>query len=185
MALNYHKGMATDYGKRLKAARKSAKLTQAGLKDKTGIAQSTISSAEIGGSGSSETPVLAAALGVNALWLATGEGPQHANESQAVSPPAVLPSPEVKISQPGIELSEDALELALWFDRLTDDPYRTVAQVIATNAITQQLALRDAARLAEIVGQPAAPTTPAPIPTAPLKKSPAPRQSAPALPRKR
>jgi len=66
--------MATEYGNRLRAARKHAGLTQEQLRDKTGIAQSTISSAERDGQGSSETPVYAKACGVSALWLATGEG---------------------------------------------------------------------------------------------------------------
>lgn len=66
--------MSTEYGKRLRAARKFAGLTQEQLRDKTGIAQSTISSAERDGNGSAETPVYAKACGVSALWLATGEG---------------------------------------------------------------------------------------------------------------
>lgn len=66
--------MATEYGKRLRQARKYAKLTQVQLSEKTGVPQSTISTAEREGNGSSETPVYAHATGVNALWLATGEG---------------------------------------------------------------------------------------------------------------
>jgi transcriptional regulator with XRE-family HTH domain len=66
--------MSTEYGNRLRAARKFAGLTQEQLRDKTGIAQSTISSAERDGNGSAETPVYAKACGVSALWLATGEG---------------------------------------------------------------------------------------------------------------
>jgi phage repressor protein C with HTH and peptisase S24 domain len=44
------------------------------LAEKTGIPQSTISTAERMGSGSRETPVYAKACGVDAHWLATGEG---------------------------------------------------------------------------------------------------------------
>jgi SOS-response transcriptional repressor LexA len=66
--------MTTDYGKRLRSARKFAGLTQEGLSKITGIAQSTISTAERLGHGSGETPVYAKACGVDAHWLATGEG---------------------------------------------------------------------------------------------------------------
>ena len=70
--------MATDYGKRLREARKGAGLTQKQLSAITGIAQSTISTAEREGYGSSDTPIYAKACGVNALWLANGEGPKIA-----------------------------------------------------------------------------------------------------------
>lgn len=66
--------MTTEYGSRLKQARTSAGMTQVDLSTKTGIAQSTISSAERRGNGSGETPVYAQACGVDALWLATGQG---------------------------------------------------------------------------------------------------------------
>ena len=55
-------------------ARKNAKLTQAELSKKTGIPQSTISTAEREGHGSGETPVYARACGVNVMWLAKGNG---------------------------------------------------------------------------------------------------------------
>lgn len=73
--------MATEYGLRLKHARKQAGLTQMQLSSKTGIAQSTISSAETEGLGSAETPMLARACGVNAYWLATGEGDMQADNA--------------------------------------------------------------------------------------------------------
>jgi SOS-response transcriptional repressor LexA len=66
--------MATEYGSRLKKAREYAKLTQIEASKRTGIAQSTISTAERLGNGSSDTPVYAKAYGVSAHWLATGDG---------------------------------------------------------------------------------------------------------------
>lgn len=66
--------MATDYGKRLRAARKHAGLTQVELSKRTGIPQSTISTAERLGHGSSETSIYAKACGVDVHWLATGDG---------------------------------------------------------------------------------------------------------------
>ncbi len=73
--------MSTEYGSRLRAARKFAGFTQGDLSKATGIPQSTISTAERLGNGSSDTPVYARACGVDAHWLATGEGemrPSHA-----------------------------------------------------------------------------------------------------------
>lgn len=66
--------MATEYGTRLRAARKHAGLTQIQLSEATNIPQSTISTAEREGHGSADTPVYAKATGVDAHWLATGEG---------------------------------------------------------------------------------------------------------------
>ena len=66
--------MTTDYGSRLRAARKLAGFTQNDLSKATGIPQSTISTAERLGNGSSDSPVYARACGVDALWLATGKG---------------------------------------------------------------------------------------------------------------
>lgn len=66
--------MATEFGERLRAARKHAGLTQAELAVRTGIAQSTISTAERMGNGSSDTPIYAKACGVDPHWLATGDG---------------------------------------------------------------------------------------------------------------
>lgn len=73
--------MATEYGARLKLARKHAKLTQQGLAKKTGIPQSTIATAEGKGHGSSDTPIYANACGVDVTWLATGEGTMVAGTS--------------------------------------------------------------------------------------------------------
>ncbi len=66
--------MATEYGTRLRQARKHAGLNQVQLAKKTGLAQSTISSAERLGSGSTDNAVYAKACGVSAHWLETGEG---------------------------------------------------------------------------------------------------------------
>ena len=66
--------MATEYGLRLRAARKRAKMTQIEASKASGIPQSTISTSERESHGSSETPVYAKLYGVDAHWLATGEG---------------------------------------------------------------------------------------------------------------
>jgi transcriptional regulator with XRE-family HTH domain len=65
--------MTTEYGQRLKKARKHAGYTQVQLDEKTKIAQSTISTAEREGSGSNDA-LYADVCKVNALWLSTGYG---------------------------------------------------------------------------------------------------------------
>lgn len=68
-----HGGM--NFGQRLRAARKFAGLTQAQLGGIVGIDQTTISDFERGKSGSSSfCASIAAACGVDPLWLETGEG---------------------------------------------------------------------------------------------------------------
>jgi len=66
--------MATEYGKRLKQARLHAGLNQVQLGKVTGISQSTISTAERLGNGSTDTAAYAKACGVSAHWLETGQG---------------------------------------------------------------------------------------------------------------
>jgi len=66
--------MSTDFGKRLKLARDHAGLSQEVLVAKVGIAQSTLATAEATGHGSRFTAQLAHYCGVDAYWLATGEG---------------------------------------------------------------------------------------------------------------
>lgn len=66
--------MSTEYGNRLRLAMAHAKLNQKQLIAKTGITQSSVSSAMNRASGSSDTPTYARACGVDAHWLATGHG---------------------------------------------------------------------------------------------------------------
>lgn len=62
-------------GSRIREARKRAKMTQAQLAAKVGMGQGSLSELETGESeGTSLIASLAAALGVNALWLETGKG---------------------------------------------------------------------------------------------------------------
>lgn len=85
--------MATEYGLRLRAARKHANLTQVKLSELTGIAQSTISTAEREGRGSSDTPVYAKVCGVDAHWLATGTGAMLSAPAPEPSNVAPMPAP--------------------------------------------------------------------------------------------
>jgi SOS-response transcriptional repressor LexA len=78
--------MKTTFGTRLKQARKDAGLTQKELATKAGIKQATISELENDKyHGSSFAPQLAAALRVNALWLANEKGLKHIPDNSGAS----------------------------------------------------------------------------------------------------
>jgi transcriptional regulator with XRE-family HTH domain len=63
----------TDFGTRLRDARRRAGLSQTELAQLVGMAQSTLAELEKLGHGSAKTVALAAAVGVSAEWLAGGE----------------------------------------------------------------------------------------------------------------
>jgi transcriptional regulator with XRE-family HTH domain len=78
---------------RLAAARKKAGLSQQELADKVGVAQSTIGSLETGSrSTARKIAPIAAALGVNALWLAEGKGPREAGSTLVEMPVPTRPT---------------------------------------------------------------------------------------------
>lgn len=66
--------MATDFGNRLRAAQKHAKKTQQQVAKEVGMGQGTLSELMKIGTGSAFTTQIAKACGVDAHWLATGEG---------------------------------------------------------------------------------------------------------------
>lgn len=80
-----HKNTYMSIGQRLKLARKESGLTQKELAAKVGISQPTLSDLEKGESkGTGFIASLAAALGVNALWLETGRGTKSPSQVQPV-----------------------------------------------------------------------------------------------------
>ena len=66
--------MGTEFGKRVRTARKNAGLSQAALARAVGVSQGTVSEMETLAHSSTVTAQVAVACGVNANWLATGEG---------------------------------------------------------------------------------------------------------------
>jgi transcriptional regulator with XRE-family HTH domain len=125
--------MATEYGKRLKQARTNAGLTQEAASKKTGISQSTISTAERLGNGSAENHAYAIAYGVSPIWLATGDGPMH-YEAGAVS--VESPSPTVAVALDAIEAAcekldqEQRKELGSLLAMFAANPRKSIKQVI-------------------------------------------------------
>lgn len=78
--------MTSEFGKRLKEARKNAGLTQAQLAKKVGIGQSTVAELERTANGSSHVAGIAAACNVSPMWLATGDGPMKGGMDSNVKP---------------------------------------------------------------------------------------------------
>ena len=89
-------------------ARKHAQLTQHGLSAATGIKQSTIAEMEVSGQSSLMTPQIAKACGVDAYWLATGEGSMLAkNEAGEISEAERIQSAMEVLSKVLIRADED------------------------------------------------------------------------------
>lgn len=66
----------SEFGSRLREARKERGLTQGEVAQVLGLSQGTVSQAEKEGDGSVHVAAYAQLLQVNPLWLATGEGPK-------------------------------------------------------------------------------------------------------------
>ena len=130
----YTEIMVTEYGKRLRVARREAKLTQKSLAAKVGVAQGTISELEKIGHGSAYSYQIAMACRVSPQWLATGEGDRKAKHIE---------------QKERAGLSADAVEIAVFFDMLTDKIDRTKAYVAAMAAILKVQAEREAKNDAE------------------------------------
>lgn len=95
IGLAYAHGMKTrsEYGSRLKQARQHAKLSQKQLAALAGMSQGNLSELETIGHSSGMTLQLAMACGVDAHWLATGQGQmlQESGQSQVGLPPVAHP----------------------------------------------------------------------------------------------
>lgn len=125
--------MKSEFGQRLREARRHAKLTQVQLAKLVGMVQASVSDLESCGKGSTYTPAIAEACGVSVQWLAYGKGEMRENE-------ATQPAPKEESAKGH---SSQANELALLFDMLTDRVERTVAFNGATEVILKILKARN------------------------------------------
>lgn len=92
----YNLGGMSARGDRLKRARKALGISQNALAKIVGIKQATVANLERGKSDSSKhLTALAAACGVSATWLDTGQGEMRANQSTLQAEFAKLP-PELQ-----------------------------------------------------------------------------------------
>jgi len=105
-------------GERVREARKEAKLSQKDLAAKVGISQPTLSELERGDSrGTTSIATMAAALGVNALWLETGRGPKRSMFGPAPSglpPPVASDAVADEYNVRPIKTELDAVPLISW-----------------------------------------------------------------------
>jgi SOS-response transcriptional repressor LexA len=74
--------MSTDFGKRLKTARKHAGISQTDLAKAIGISQSSVGHLETIGHGSSHVHQIALTCGVSTQWLSTGDGVMFSHEAR-------------------------------------------------------------------------------------------------------
>jgi len=113
----------TEFASRVIKARKHARLTQQGLSAATGIKQSTIAEMEVSGQSSLMTPQIAKACGVDAYWLATGEGSMLTkNEAGEIS--------EAERIQSAMDVFAKVLM------RADEDTRNTVGELLAAMAIS-------------------------------------------------
>lgn len=136
--------MATDYGKRLKKAMEHAKINQKELVKRTGLSQSTISSAINRSTGSSHTPLFAKACGVSAIWLSSNVEPMEI-QAKPIDPQqtiSILNEVEKTRKSSSVpeakELSQLARYLAETFDRMIGtEPERIAVLAELTTFILQ------------------------------------------------
>lgn len=91
----------TEFGQRIKAARKKAKLTQDKLASLIGISQGTLSEMENEGHSSTYTVQIAQACGVDPTWLATGAGQMIRVEQNVTTPKVRAKVPHISWVQAG------------------------------------------------------------------------------------
>lgn len=121
--------MTTEFGTRLRQARKMRGLTQTALSKLVGIPQSTISSAESEGNTSVYTAQLAQGLGISAHWLATGEGDMQAQAPAADDRAHQITGTTVQRYKPKMDQQLQQLyDAFLWFaDHITDERQKRAA----------------------------------------------------------
>jgi len=182
----------TEFGTRLVQARKRAGLTQVQLARALGMVQSALSAAEYANNSSLKSTQMATVLGVNPLWLTTGQGSWDdavgtlpaitwQPPEPAANPPTVLSagahsrnlwdeairqrsSSEPYINPLALSLSPLACELGAMLDLIDDRIDRAVAHGRATQQILAVLTRDELVPggVLAVQPKPEAPSTPAP-----------------------
>jgi transcriptional regulator with XRE-family HTH domain len=112
-------------GSRMKQARKALKISQQELAKRASLSQSSISDLEIGRSaGTTSLASLAAALGVNALWLENGRGPMRPEDAPK--------NYQWKIQPPASPEDERSIVQSQLPDEPADELLRRVAEMVET-----------------------------------------------------
>jgi DNA-binding XRE family transcriptional regulator len=113
------------FGERLLKARKHAELTQTELASALGMPQTTYAEAELTGKGSTYTAQIAKRCGVDAVWIATGEGEMISKEIvwpfvlitpeqvATIHPDRLITVQEVALSYVGTRMSQVVTETSL------------------------------------------------------------------------
>ena len=123
--------MSTDFGKRIKAARKHADLTQVELSKAIGIKQSSLSHLESTAFCSTHTTQIAKACKVDPNWLATGEGEML----QRTTPDQAVPTtPSVSAASTKMSLGQTLARLGQELGRASPQTRAAVADLLSRYA---------------------------------------------------
>lgn len=151
----------SEYGARLLAARQYKRLTQTQLAKAVGMSQSAYGQAETTGAGSVFTSQLAAACGVRAQWLASGDGSMlEGNPSTPAAAEEQLRS-ALDILAHALQAADKDTRIAIapLLAAMAEDPFapknksRLILRLLVTEGDNQQHAPHDGQREAHIVGE--------------------------------
>ncbi|MET3371992.1 transcriptional regulator with XRE-family HTH domain [Variovorax boronicumulans] len=151
----------TEFGSRVIQARKHAELTQHGLSAATGIKQSTIAEMEVSGQSSLMTPQIARACGVDAYWLATGEGPMVASSEDEPEDEGMQLAKALSTLVGALQAADADKLLAVerWLSAMATDPTNAknksdlILKLLVTDADKDYKGPQDRTPEAHIVGQ--------------------------------
>jgi Helix-turn-helix. len=153
----------TEFASRVIQARKHAKMTQHGLSAATGIKQSTIAEMEVSGQSSLMTPQIARACGVDAYWLATGEGPMLGRLAEAKadsnSPETLAQALDVLVDALQAADKDKLIAVRGWLSAMAADPSTAknksdlILQLLVTDADKPVAPRQTRMRQSHIVGE--------------------------------
>ena len=122
--------MTTDYGKRLKLARKHARLTQKQLAPLAGMSQSNLSELETISHRSGYTSQLALACGVDPHWLATGDGEMLTTQTTQPATATELKVRQQDIPVPG-STRQVVQSMGALIDQMTPEQWQDIGALLS------------------------------------------------------